>query len=102
MSTILNKQTNRIILEIFLGTFLGIILCYFLIKAGYNQIDSSAVKEYTVQLFGFSIYEIKEINGKLNGVANNNSMMFIGILFSMLVIIIMELLFARKNRGVKK
>lgn len=97
MSAILNKQTNRIIIALILGIVIALACCYFAIGLGYNQMKDVAITEYSVQLFGFSIYDIKEINGKLSGSANNNNMMFIGIIFSMILVMITELLFSKKS-----
>lgn len=97
MFSILDKQTNRIIIALILGIVIALAFCYFAIGLGYNQIKDVAIAEYSVQLFGFSIYDIKEINGKVSGSANNNNMMFIGIILSMILVMITELIFSKKS-----
>lgn len=97
MFAILDKQTNRIIIALILGIVIALAFCYFAIGLGYNQIKDVTITEYSVQLFGFSIYDIKEINGKVSGSANNNNMMFIGIILSMILVMITELIFSKKS-----
>ena len=97
----INNPTTRVIVFI-LGIILGVFVCYMEIRSGYTYIKSSSLTEYSVKIFGFPIFDIQKIGNEFKGTPNNSNMMFVGIIFSMMLAIVTEIVIALKNRKDKK
>ncbi len=85
-----SKQFKRIIIEIIAGIILAVILCSIWIGFGYYEAKAKDISEYIVRFFGIQIYAISKEAGNYKGIANNQNMVFIGVITSMLLMIIAE------------
>ncbi|GHU35521.1 hypothetical protein FACS1894193_08650 [Bacilli bacterium] len=93
-----NTRTNRMVALIILGIIFAVITCSIAITLGYHHVKSHELADYRVNVLGISIYQIQNINGELKGIGNHPAMMFIGIIFSMVLTIVMELIIVLKNK----
>ncbi|GAA2868567.1 LlsX family protein [Lactobacillus intestinalis] len=97
MKKLMHKQEYRIILEIIGGIVLSIVINFVSISIGYTKyfyLDNFK-KEYFIKLLGLPIYKIYN---KI-GTPILANMIFIGVICSILVVFLMELFIARKQRG---
>lgn len=97
-----NNLTTRVIVSIILGIILGVFVCFMAIRSGYTYVKSSSLTEYSVSILGFTIFDIQKVGNGLKGTPNNSNMMFIGIMFSMVLSIITEVIATLKNRRSKE
>ncbi|EKP7339254.1 LlsX family protein [Listeria monocytogenes] len=97
-----NNPTTRVIVSIILGIILGVFVCFMTIRSGYTYVKSSSLTEYSVTIFGFTIFDIQKVGNEFKGTPNNSNMMFIGIIFSMVLAIVTEVVIALKNRKGKE
>ncbi|MGY3751162.1 DUF5963 family protein [Vagococcus acidifermentans] len=97
-----NNPTTRVIASIILGIILGVFVCFMAIRSGYTYIKSSSLTEYSVNIFGFPIFDIQKVGNEFKGTPNNSNMMFVGIIFSMVLAIVTEVVIALKNRKSKE
>lgn len=97
-----SKQFKRIMLEIVIGIILSMILCAIWIGFGYYTIKTKNINEYIVRFFGIQIYAIKKVGSSYEGVANNQNMIFLGVIVSMLLMIITETRYYWKGQKVEK
>ncbi|MFD2307265.1 DUF5963 family protein [Enterococcus termitis] len=93
-----NNSTTRVIVSIFLGIILGVFVCFMAIRTGYTYVKSSSLTEYSVNILGFTIFDIQKVGNEFKGTPNNSNMMFIGIIFSMILATATEIVIALKNR----
>ncbi|MBC2017536.1 LlsX family protein [Listeria seeligeri] len=91
------NPTVRIMASIFGGIVIGVLICFVAISIGYNQMNDTSLINYNVKVFGLSIFNIHRIGSELVGTPNNSSMMFIGVIFSMILAIFIEIFIAFKN-----
>lgn len=96
MKKLINKQEYRIILEVIMGIILSIIINFIMISIGYSHYYSLNLQEkaYFINEMGMPIYKI--INGK--GIPVITNMIFSGIIWSILIVIIIELIISIKGR----
>ncbi|WP_207696644.1 hypothetical protein DOK67_0002296 [Enterococcus sp. DIV0212c] len=97
-----NNPTNRVIVSIILGIVVGVFVCFMAIRSGYSHIKGTSLSEYSVDVFGFSIFDIQKVGGEFKGTPNNSNMMFIGLIFSMVLAIATEIILAVVNRRRKE
>ncbi|MBC1743467.1 LlsX family protein [Listeria welshimeri] len=97
-----NNPTIRIITSIVLGIIIGFLICFVAISMGYNQMNDATLTDYSVKVFGLPIFDIQRVGSDLVGTPNNSSMMFIGVIFSMILAIVIEIVVSLKNKHRKE
>ncbi|MBO0439635.1 LlsX family protein [Candidatus Enterococcus ikei] len=97
-----NNPTNRVIVSIILGIIVGVFVCFMAIRLGYSHVKGTSLSEYSVNVFGFSIFDIRKVGGEFKGTPNNSNMMFIGLIFSMVLAIVTEVILAIVNKRRKE
>ncbi|WP_439443241.1 LlsX family protein [Listeria aquatica] len=80
----MKKKSLRIVINITIGIIVSILLYTLLITIGYSRYSSGV---YHIKAFNLLIYTI---NGN-SGIPHPNNMLFIGILFSIIFVIIGEI-----------
>lgn len=93
-----NDQMTRVIVSVILGIILGFFVCFMAIRSGYATIKTSSLTEYSVNVFGFSVFDIQRVGTELKGTPNSGNMMFIGIIFSMVLATVIEIAVALRSR----
>lgn len=88
----LKKQELRIVVEIIIGIIVSFIFNFLLIGYGYMVSNTHHLSNHTVKFLNMSVYSITNF-GK-NGSPNTTNMMFIGIIFSCLFVILGEMLYS--------
>lgn len=94
------KQEFRIIGEILLGIVISVIFNFLCISFGYYKINADKLDTYSVSPFGLEIFQIK--NGGNSGSPVVTNMMYIGIIFSILMVIVVEVIIGMKKRHHKE
>ncbi|AAT03892.1 protein LlsX [Listeria monocytogenes] len=97
-----SNPTFRIIASIVLGILIGVLICFVAIGLGYIHMNDGTLKEYSVKIFGLTIFDIKRVGSEMVGTPNNTSMMFIGVIISMILAIVVEIIVSLKNRHRKE
>lgn len=97
-----NNPTTRIVISIILGIVLGVFVCFMAIRSGYAFVESHSLTEYSVNIFGLTIFDIQKMGNEFKGTPNTSSMMVVGITFSMILAIGTEIIIAFKNRKRKE
>lgn len=85
------KQDIRILIEVLIGMIISALLNFALITIGYFQFDQKHPLD--VNFLGITIYKI----AKKTGEPNITNMVFIGIIFSTLAVIIGEIWVNKKG-----
>ena len=70
-----NNPTIRVIVSIVLGIILGFVVSFIAIFSGYTYIESSSLTEYSVNIFGFTIFDIQKV-GEIVEKAKSNAKSF--------------------------
>jgi len=98
----LKNAKMRVAMCIILGIIVGLCSCSIAIVLGYTHIRSAGLDNYSVNLLGFSIFDIQRMGTELEGTANNGNMMFIGLIFSMILTMGIEMIVATKSHRREK
>ncbi len=88
----------RIVCCIVLGVIVSSIVFFFLISAGYSNISSSGENYYLVDFMGLPIYEIYGSTDNYSGKAVGANMSVLGVAFSFLIVVIVEIVFRMRLR----
>lgn len=96
----LKKQEFRIIGEILLGIVISVVFNFIYISFGYYKIHVDKLDTYSVSPFGLEIFQIKNGGNSGNPVITN--LTYIGIIFSILMVIIIEVILSMKKRQHKE
>ncbi|MBE5968698.1 MAG: hypothetical protein E7242_00525 [Lachnospiraceae bacterium] len=100
------KQFIRIVIEITLGITIGItlsvLICSISISNGYGNFYRDSLAECNISVFGINIYDIKKAGNEVIGTPNSFAMAILGIIFSLIVVVAIELMSAIKNRNGEK
>lgn len=86
-----SKQLFRVSIEIILGIIISVIVNTLLISAGFSAIKSSSAKEYAVSFLGINIYNIQSVGGSLKGTPVVLNMVILGFIFSLIIVVLVEL-----------
>lgn len=92
----LKRQEMRVIIEI----LAGIVLSAIAISTGYFIINKNGYANFDVNLLGLNLYRIQ--NYGVSGEPIITNIMFLGVILSILLVIIIELLVATNKRGKKQ
>jgi len=98
MKKILENDMSRRIAAIILGIILSVAVSVVAITLGYTHVRTHALNDYTVELLGLPIFAIKRIGEEVAGAPNMSMMMFLGIIFSMVLALVAELIVARGKK----
>ncbi|HDY9445585.1 TPA: LlsX family protein [Staphylococcus argenteus] len=96
----LKRQEMRVIIEILAGIVLSAIITAIAISTGYFIINKNGYANFDVNLLGLNLYRIH--NYGVSGEPIITNIMFLGVILSILLVIIIELLVATNKRGKKQ
>jgi hypothetical protein len=92
----LKKREKRIIIEIIIGVILSVALNFIMISTGYATVYSHHLNQHIVSVFGMKIFTIT--NAGSTGLSNPSGMMIIGIIFTIIFSILIELIVAWRGK----
>jgi len=94
-----SNQYVRMLTCIISGVILGVLICLIAITLGFMHVRSAALSEYIVHVLGTPIFVISRAGTELTGTPNVSMMVFVGMICSMLLMLVVEVIAGiRKKR----
>lgn len=94
---LMSQQMNRLSIAIVAGIILGIALCAVMISLGYHHAYSTLPASYDVRFLGLPLYHLDRAGETYTGAPVLRNMMFVGILCSLVLAVLMETWWRRKE-----
>jgi uncharacterized PurR-regulated membrane protein YhhQ (DUF165 family) len=98
LKKILHHDMSRRITAIILGIVFSIVISSIAIALGYTHVRTNNLSGYTVELLGLPIFTIVKIGDEMGGSPNISVMMFLGLMSSMVLALLVEVLVARRKK----
>ena len=96
---LMSQQVNRLSVAIIVGIIIimGVTLCAVMISFGYHHAYSALPASYDVRLLGLPLYHLTRVGETYTGVPVPRNMVFVGILCSLVLAVLVEAWWRRKE-----